>query len=189
MDAKSIKVSGACITAGTERVGNFTIAFLDEDGKSEEAVFRGCPFSGCHFYHATDLVVCPTTGKSIAEEEKRQEEKRKKVSEENRAHTERHLKAQRARVAFLDDHLNGLKNNWRRYMAMPSSVLIFLLALGVYGYIIVHFRRELSSFVGIVIVCGSFAWSAYWNSRQEKYKRSIWGKADDIYDEISEPGA
>lgn len=144
--------------------GAGSIVMVFEGGRTEE--LRRCPFPGCSLYHSTLLVKnCPTTGKSIAGEIERQKEQREK---ESRAH--------RAKVAYENERLAGLKNQWRNLMLWFGIVVIGI----IYAF--------QSVIPGWTMLGLGIAWYIVWSGSASRYERKIRKQAHEIGRQVMEGG-
>lgn len=141
-----------------------TVIYAD----GEKSKLKRCPFSECDRHHVEGLEICDTTGKSIAEEAKRREEKAR-----------RQIVADRTKAKYEEEHLSGWKRRWR-------DVVFFF---GVFGFSILAYNVSLASGLndGYSIICGiatGFAWGWFWANKVNKYVKRMRARAKDIYQRV-----
>ncbi|MBU2036915.1 hypothetical protein KJ866_01790 [Patescibacteria group bacterium] len=154
-------------------IGRDCITMMFGDGENEE--LKRCPFSVCGLYHSTDLAVCPTTGKPIAEELKRLAEE---VTHRRKAAINKEL-AEAARKAYEKERLP----EWRE--KLPRRLSILALVIMVISFLFIPFiplKNLNNSTVGIgaIVFFIIFLWFFWEDRRQRRIKK----KANEIYDGI-----
>ncbi len=134
-----------------------------EGGGREE--FIKCPFFACKFFHAEGIEICDTTGKSIADEIRRQTENKKRELRAIQAKTE----YRKCRKAF--------RYQWRGWLGIWGAIVI--------GALLVLMSDETTAETAIGI---SLLWAAVWIIWQSVINSRIEDKACEIRAEILKGG-
>lgn len=135
----------------------YIVTALYENGEKKE--FVKCPFFfKCNLYHSTDIENCPATGKSIAEEVRRQE---KEARREEKKEIE--SIADDARWDYLRKHLYGWRHEWRAWMLVLSGFSMYLIFYGE--------RYPL----WIVLLSGTvfLLWAIFWMRQLKKHRELV----------------
>ena len=139
-------------------------------GDGEKERLGICPFPECGLYHAEELAVCDTTGKSITEEVIHQEEDAR-----------REKAAREARTGYRNKHLYGWRNNL--WIAVPF--LIFILPC----FCFLVFRKSAVTVNAATFIAGAALlltmFLFYWEERRQK---QITNRADAIFQRVLKGG-
>lgn len=133
-----------------------TIVFAD--GKKD--ILKKCPFSGCGYYHSTELTVCPIMEGSFADEANRQEEARKK-----------RVTAGEARAQYEKRHMP----EWRKGLPdMLMGLILFIIAGVLLSYLFLpKSKANIVSAVGRVSACLLFVCVVLEEWHQKKIKKRV----------------